>query len=75
MFKFNVQTGRTKWVNETKAKAETVLISHRITHVQQYSNAWLIKCGCGEVFTGKGHSYPMAVRKHLADTVVEVPNA
>jgi len=75
MFKYNAQTGKSKWYAEdafNTTNQKTVTLSHRVTHVQQFSNAWMIKCGCGELFTGKGHSYPVSVRKHLADTAVTV---
>jgi len=72
MFTYNAETNTSKFV-PAESKAETkVVLSHRITHVNQFSNAWLIKCGCGDVFTGKGHGYPIAVRKHLHETAVSL---
>jgi len=58
---------------KSRAEMETestnkVVLSHPITMVRQFSNAWLIKCGCGELFTGKGISYPVSVRKHLFES-------
>lgn len=75
MFVYNTQTGKSKWYDKNSFNTEnqkTTTLSHRITHVRQFSNAWLIKCGCGELFTGKGHGYPINVRKHLLETVVTV---
>ena len=45
-------------------------LSHIIFINRQFSNAWLCKCSCGELFTGKGQTYPIAVRKHLFETLV-----
>lgn len=42
-------------------------LEHFIYVNLQYSNGWLAKCSCGELFTGKGITYPIAVRKHLID--------
>jgi hypothetical protein len=65
MSKINTTNSTT---NENTTNTNKVVLSHPIVHVKQYSNAWLIKCGCGELFTGKGVTYPIAVRKHLFES-------
>lgn len=71
---FNSQKAKEAFV-PVKSRAEMeqestnkVVLSHPVTTVRQFSNAWLIQCGCGELFTGKGNSYPVSVRKHLFES-------
>lgn len=44
-------------------------LAHFIYVNEQYSNGWIQKCSCGEVFTGKGITYPMKTRMHLLEVL------
>lgn len=51
-----------------KQKAEKKMeLEHFIYVNLQFSNGWIQKCSCGELFTGKGTTDPIVTRKHLIE--------
>jgi hypothetical protein len=53
--------------NTIVSNEKAITVSHIIFIQRQFSNAWLKKCSCGEVFTGKGQSEDVKTLAHIRE--------